>query len=545
MPHTARPTSTRAPAPVLISLPDGLSVSGVTLWAVRLAGVLASRGHLVTLVAHEEPQGQARVAIDVPSGVRILGLAGLPPLRNAAGDLSQFIPVYRDEVRRLSQAAGGPVVFLPTILGDSFGIAAAISLVEPELIRIAGFQHADTAYDTRLLTYYEPVLAYLVGVSRRVTESIAGALPHRGADIWHLPNAVDVADSLPQRELNRQRPLRLVYTGRIEHKQKRVRSLLLMSGELSRRGIAHTLTLVGDGPALAELRAEVGSKRELSDRVALLGAIGAAGVRAELRRADCFVLASRYEGLSVAMLEAMAEGCVPIVTDVASGAGEVVVDGLSGLLVKTDAGADDEGVGRALADAVARFASSDRSRFAHETWRRVRDSFSLESYAPRAAAIVNAAAESPARPWPAARAVAFTSSAAAGVGASGTVPPDAPKRLAAKLAELAGRRVILHGCGRHTIELAATLAASPARIVGVADDDPGRWGQSLLGWPIIAPASAGEHEASDVVISSWLHADDIYERRAVYENQGLRVHHLYRDVREATVDSYTSAACSN
>src|SRR5688572_9321920 len=190
MPHTARSNPPHAPAPVLISLPDGLSVSGVTLWAIRLAGVLVARGHEVTLAAHDVPEGQTRVALQIPAGVNVLRLSGLPPLRAAAGDLSPFIPVYRDEVRRLAEQSGAAVVFLPTILGDSFGIGAAIALTDPESIRIVGFQHADTAYDTRLLTYYEPVLASLVGVSKRVTASIAASLPSRHADIAHLPNAV-------------------------------------------------------------------------------------------------------------------------------------------------------------------------------------------------------------------------------------------------------------------------------------------------------------------------------------------------------------------
>jgi glycosyltransferase involved in cell wall biosynthesis len=47
---------------------------------------------------------------------------------------------------------------------------------------------------------------------------------------------------------------------------------------------------------------------------------------------DVFALASLHEGLSIALLEAMAMGTPPVVTDV-GGSAEVVVDGRSGLLV--------------------------------------------------------------------------------------------------------------------------------------------------------------------------------------------------------------------
>src|SRR6185295_4482384 len=101
------------------------------------------------------------------------------------------------------------------------------------------------------------------------------------------------------------------------------------------------------------------------------------------------------------------------------------------------------------------------------------------------------------------------------------VPADAALRLTQVLGRLGNRRIVLHGAGRHTIELAGTLAGSAAKIVAVTDDDPALWGGSLLGWPIVPPAKVRETGATDVVISSWIHADQIFARRAVYEHQGL------------------------
>ena len=45
--------------------------------------------------------------------------------------------------------------------------------------------------------------------------------------------------------------------------------------------------------------------------------------------------------------------------------------------------------------------------------------------------------------------------------------------------------------------------------------------------PIVAPHDAGETGATDVVISSWINQNAIWQRRAVYERQGLKVHTLY------------------
>ena len=528
-------------APVLISLPDGLNISGVTLWALRLARVLAAAGRDVTLALHAD--SDPAFADAVPPGVRALSLAHLPSLRTVSGDLSPFIPAYRDAIRRVSYAARRPVVYLPTLLGDSFAIGAAIALTDPEIIRIVGWQHADIAYDRRMLLHYEPVIASFVGVSGRITGELAARLPARTPDIVHLPNAVPVGHAPPERLPARGRPLRLIYTGRLEQDQKRVTSLISLSDELSRRGVQHTLTLVGDGPAAAEVRA-LGADPEHTDRVRLPGALAPRALRDALREADCFVLPSRYEGLSVAMLEAMAEGCVPIVTATASGASEAIVDGLHGFLVDVADDAAGSLVAAAMADGVQRFLGSDTRAISVEAWRRVRDMFSLERYAPLAAQIIDRAATSAARTWPADRPCAFTTGPSTASGA-GTVPADANQRLRSLLESLESRKIILHGGGRHTIDLASTLAASKAEIIAIADDDPARWGGTLLGWPVVSAADAARLDATDVIISSWLHADEIYSRRDVYERHAMTVHHLYRAREQTAALPYTSKECTN
>jgi hypothetical protein len=110
---------------------------------------------------------------------------------------------------------------------------------------------------------------------------------------------------------------------------------------------------------------------------------------------------------------------------------------------------------------------------------------------------------------------------------SGSVPPDGPDRLKSLLARLGGRQIVVHGVGQHTLQLASVYASCPARIVAFADDDRRHHRSSLWNWPIIAPGSASASGATDVVISSWMHQDAIWNRRGIYESQGLRVHRIY------------------
>jgi len=105
------------------------------------------------------------------------------------------------------------------------------------------------------------------------------------------------------------------------------------------------LALAGDGPErerIARLAPELG----LGDGVRLLGERGDA-VRL-MQSADLLVLPSHFEGLSNALLEAMAAGC-PVVASAVGGTPELVDDERTGLLFPAgDAGA--------LAAAIARLA---------------------------------------------------------------------------------------------------------------------------------------------------------------------------------------------
>jgi glycosyltransferase involved in cell wall biosynthesis len=507
--------------PLLIGLPQGLNVSGVTVWAVRLAGLMAEAGRATALLLHREPPGHERLELDLHPAVERIDLTDLPALEAARGDLDPFVARYREAVSRLADRHGAPVVLSPNLHGDCYGIAAALCLADPDPIRVVGWLHSDIDYNYRLMERYEPVLAGIVAVSDHIEAELKRRLPHRAGDITGIPYGVPVASAVPRREPLSGRPVRLVYTGRIDHHQKRIMALVGLGRELERRGVAHELVVVGDGPAVREFDEAV----RRTPTVRRLPPTGPGGIAWLLDRSDAFVLASRYEGLSVSMLEAMARGCVPIVTRVESGVGQAIEEGRNGVLADVSAGDDEATVAVALADAVERFGAGAPAAMAESAWRTARKHFSLERHAEVVAAILDDLAAGPPRTWPADRPCAFT--AADGSGASGSVPADGAARLASVLEKLGGRRIVVHGTGQHTRQLAHVLAGSPARIVALADDDRQVHGSTMLEWPVVAPRDAGATGATDVVISSWINQGVIWSRRRVYEAQGLTVHRLY------------------
>jgi L-malate glycosyltransferase len=112
-------------------------------------------------------------------------------------------------------------------------------------------------------------------------------------------------------------------------KQKRLDLWLQVAARFAERQPDARFLLIGDGPLKAEV-ADVARSLQLNSRLLQPGL--QSDVRPYLACMDAFMMSSDFEGIPIALLEAMASGVVPIVTS-AGGMGEVVVDGSSGYVV--------------------------------------------------------------------------------------------------------------------------------------------------------------------------------------------------------------------
>lgn len=150
------------------------------------------------------------------------------------------------------------------------------------------------------------------------------------------------------------------------------RYLFEAAAALKRRGRKIEFLVAGEGPVRRQLEEQV-KALNLADEVRFCGFVSDAP--AFLSQIDIFVLPSLYEGLGVAVLEAMAAG-KPVIASRVGGLPELVADGETGLLVSPK---NVEG----LIEAIARLA--DDESLAREMGRkgaaRARTNFSLENMA--------------------------------------------------------------------------------------------------------------------------------------------------------------------
>lgn len=132
-----------------------------------------------------------------------------------------------------------------------------------------------------------------------------------------------------------QRPLRILYCGRIVDEQKRISLLPLILKDLDKAGLNYEMTMAGEGRELNKMThlLQPWVRRK---RVHILGRLDQKGVFETMDRNDIFLLFSDYEGLSLALLESMAQGLVPVVSDLGQDFRELV-RGTGGKLVNPKA----------------------------------------------------------------------------------------------------------------------------------------------------------------------------------------------------------------
>lgn len=215
----------------------------------------------------------------------------------------------------------------------------------------------------------------VVAVSAGVEASIRRLAP-RGVPVEVVENGVDVErfrpDAAAAQEARRQLgvPPEAPLVGQVAvfRPQKRLDLWLACAAEIRRRRPEVRFVLVGDGPERARLERIAGGPE-------LAGAVVFAGLQEDVRAyyaaLDVYLVSSDYEGLPVALLEAMASGA-PVVSTSVGGVPEVVREGRDGRLVPPG---DATALARAVLDLLN--APEERNRLATAARARVTDRFSI------------------------------------------------------------------------------------------------------------------------------------------------------------------------
>jgi glycosyltransferase involved in cell wall biosynthesis len=222
------------------------------------------------------------------------------------------------------------------------------------------------------MLHLAPYWDAVVGVSAAVSREIASLAPGIEARQWTIPYGVTVPaefrTSIP-REGGR---LLAAYAGRVVRFQKRALDLLSIARELEVRQQAVEITVAGVGTELMEFL-EAAMPLVLTRHLRYVGGLTNEEVLRLLAASEVFVLPSSFEGLPISLLEAMAHGCVPVVTAIRSGVPEAIRDGENGFLVPV-------GDVRGFADRLTRLAGDPAllERMRRSAYETARDKYGID-----------------------------------------------------------------------------------------------------------------------------------------------------------------------
>lgn len=236
-------------------------------------------------------------------------------------------PVSADRWSRIIRylVENAPCIFVP---GYDY-VASVVSPALPDDVGVLGVIHSDDKehyeHAVRLGRYWNAIVA----VSECCYERTVALNSAFKAVSHHIPYGIQLPTRYERPAREPGAPLRLVFSGRIEQIQKNCLAIPQLVRELDAQGFPYVLTMLGDGEEAGTLRAEM---REQIDagRVQMPGRVTMDQVREALLENDVFMLVSFFEGLPVSMLEAMAHGCVPVVSAMDSGVPELVEEGVTG-----------------------------------------------------------------------------------------------------------------------------------------------------------------------------------------------------------------------
>ncbi len=262
--------------------------------------------------------------------------------------------------------AGVPAGAISCILRQLYHLPYIVSLQGPD---VPGFE-ARYNYLYPVLRPFLRVVwrkaAVVTAISREHQRLAHKTLPSIRIPV--IPNGVDMDAFFPS--ASHTEPVNVLCVGRLierkgQHHLLRAFARLRQSNETS----PMQLTLVGTGDAEDFLK-QLAIQLDIANHVSFAGAVPRERMPELYRQADIFVLPSQSEGMSMALLEAMASGLPVIVTDT-GGTEELVAQNESGFIVPW---ADVSGLSARLlqlatdTDLRHRMGAVGRARAMHFSW---------------------------------------------------------------------------------------------------------------------------------------------------------------------------------
>jgi glycosyltransferase involved in cell wall biosynthesis len=300
---------------VSFSLHDGWTLGGTTTWSVQMATALVKRGWSVNLLVHRNPEGRPW---EIDSRIKVVPVGGYTAWFPRYMYLPEFCKTYRQVL---------PTIYIPNSSSGTYAACAELTKHHQQEMRIIGTLHSDWQGCYEWAVYYQSVLSRILVPSMQIERKLHPKLETANRHLVErriYPIIGFKNSKVSERVV--EAPISIIYSGRICEDQKRFSHIMEIANRLNERHCHYQLHIHGVGSA-GELEEYKNRADEISrggrSQIIFHGKVDRESLMQAYAEADIYLSTSEYEGASLALLEAMAAGCVPVVTDV-SGVMDVV-----------------------------------------------------------------------------------------------------------------------------------------------------------------------------------------------------------------------------
>jgi len=296
------------------------SIGGPVTWLMHLLPFLKKNGFDVTclIMFHVSDTGPLYKHLK-SSGISCKTTPYLPSTQ----DNIQWILSCLKDIK--------PDIFLPNLVVA--GYYAARWAQEAGMYTI-GMSHSDDPFYHALQAEFlegskKFKLDGMVCVSDELEQQLQPDSKDDGRIIKKIPYGVSIPDSKSHFDAEK---LRVVYVGRLAEEQKRITEVATAFCKMVSQLSNVEAIFYGDGPDRSNVEKILASHGNTVP-VTMAGSVPVDKIQEALLQAHVIVLLSDFEGLPIAILEAMACGVVPVCLHMNSGISEQIENGVTGFIV--------------------------------------------------------------------------------------------------------------------------------------------------------------------------------------------------------------------
>ena len=294
---------------ILIDMYEGIGWGGTEIWAAEVADGFSKKGYQVILGGSD---------LQTPLGEKYEKYVTRFTSLNT---IQQMCKMIEENL---------PCVVINNFSGCIFLAASLMKIKYPNDIRIISVIHNDNKglFDAHMML--RKSIDSIMCVSERIRQRMIKEYSWEEDKIYFKEQPIAYEENFEKLYWRFDCPIKIGYAGRIVKQQKRADCIPKLIEILEREQMNYLLNIAGEGECIELIRSFV-EKNGLEKKVKLLGRLEKEHMADFWKEQDIFINLSEYEGTSLAMLEAMSYGCIPVVTDV-SGVREFVQNDINGYI---------------------------------------------------------------------------------------------------------------------------------------------------------------------------------------------------------------------